>query len=65
MEDKDYSVEEITPIALEKAIRAFQECLSDEGYETGYWDVRFTAWTLNVTNHERVKRYEIEDEVKE
>ena len=65
MKKKDYSTKEITPVALEKALYAFQECLSDEGYDAGYWDVRFTAWTLNVTNHERVKRYEIEDEVKE
>jgi len=65
MKDKDCSEEEITPIALEKAYVAFQECLSDEGYDAGYWDVRFTAWTLNVANYERMKRYEIEDEVKE
>ena len=65
MEDRDYSIEEITLIALEKAHTAFQKCLSDEGYETGYWDVRFTAWTLSVANYERMKRYEIEDEVKE
>ena len=65
MTNKDYSVEEITPVALEKALYAFQECLSDEGYDAGYWDVRFTAWTLSVANYERMKRYEIEDEVKE
>ena len=65
MKDKDYSEEEITPIALEKAHAAFQKCLSDEGYDAGYWDVRFTAWTLSVANYERMKRYEIEDEVKE
>jgi len=65
MKKKDYSIEEITPIALEKAYAAFQKCLSDEGYDAGYWDVRFTAWTLSVANYKRMRKYEIEDEVKE
>jgi hypothetical protein len=50
--------------ALEKAREAFDKHIEDYGYDSGYFDIRFTAWILTM-NFDRWKRIELEDEVKD
>ena len=53
---------EITAKALEKAKEAFQECLSELGYDPGYWNIKFIAWLL-TNDFKRYKKIEIEEEI--
>jgi len=55
----------ITMEALEKAKEAFNKRLEYEGYDPAYWDIRFTAWEVGDNFTTRLRRYEIEDEVKD
>ncbi len=56
---------EITMKALNKARGAFYDYLEKDGFDPGYWDIRFTAWLCNADSGERLTRFEIEHEVKE
>lgn len=56
---------ELTIGALGAAKDAFYKYLSDLGYQTAFWDIRFTAWKKDSTLSERLSRYEIEDECRE
>ena len=47
MEDHE-KINEITAKALNAAQKAFFACLSDDGQETQFWDVDFTAYILDV-----------------
>lgn len=55
---------EITIKALNNAKEAFNKTIGDEGYDSAYWDIRFTAWEVDSNFTTRLRRYEIEDEVK-
>lgn len=58
-------VAEITMKALNKARGAFNDYLEKDGFEPALWDIRFTAWEVDYNFTTRLRRYEIEDEVKE
>ena len=51
-------------LALRQAKQAFQKFLSANCYDPAYWDLRFTAWEVSSDFTTRLRRYEIEDEVK-
>jgi len=62
-EDKDFEV--VVGEALLMAQKAFQKHLEDYYFDPAYCDIRFTAWVKSDDFAERLKRFEIEDEVKE
>jgi hypothetical protein len=61
--EDDLSV--LTFHALTAARNAFEEYLEKDGNEPAYWDIRFTAWTVDEGFSHRIERIEIEREVKE
>lgn len=52
-----------TATALEKAQEAFDKYLSKLGYDSAYWDIRFTAWLKTSDDFKRYKKIEIESEI--
>ena len=54
-----------TCTALLKARDAFHQHLNGCGYDPAYWDIKFTCWQLTSNDFQRLRRFEIEDEVKE
>ena len=59
--DLDFVVHE----ALEAAKKTFQDTISSYDYDPAYCDIRFIAWIKDVNLENRLKRIEIEEEVKE
>jgi len=60
---KEISIEELTMQALIQARGAFEDCISNEGYDSAYWDLKLTSWLLG-TNFERLQKIELEGEIK-
>jgi hypothetical protein len=46
--------------ALEIAREAFEKYLTDQGYDSGYWTIRFTAWTLTTNEFTPMVKFEID-----
>jgi len=65
MSEEERSLEEETMTALVKARDAFQAYLESLGNDPAYWDYRFTAWEVDSSFTTRLKRIELESEVKE
>lgn len=62
---KEKSLDEIVFIALTEAKKMFQSTISKFGYEAALVDIRFTAWINDINFEHRLRKIEIEDEVKE
>jgi hypothetical protein len=62
--DEEQTIDLLTAGALESAKEAFGRYMSDRGYDSAFWDIRFTAWRKDSTLSQRLQRYEIEDECK-
>ncbi len=66
LDDNDeFFDDELTMKALCAAKKAFFKTISDEGYDSAFWDIRFTAWMVDSEFTTRLKRIEIEEEVKD
>jgi len=63
MDEPDF--DEVVLESLLKAHKAFEENITDYGYDPAYADVRFTAWVLDANLTSRLRRFEIEGEVKD
>ena len=63
--DEEKDLDTVVHEALEVAREAFQKHISDYCYDPAYTDIRFTAWIKDVSFENRLKRIEIEEEVKE
>lgn len=61
---EDGTLDEIVSKALDCAKQSFQAVLNDYGYDPAYCDILFTAWIKDVNFEHRLRRLEIEDEVK-
>ena len=63
--DEEPSTDQITLEALIKARGAFDKYLEDYGYDPAFWDTRFTAWQVDSSLSQRLRKFEIEGEVKD
>lgn len=50
--------------ALGSAKKVFQQTVSDNDYDPAFVDIRFTAWIKDISFEHRLRKIEIEDEVK-
>lgn len=63
--DDDPDFDDIVYLALRDAKRAFNDTLSKHLYDSAFCDIRFTVWVKDATFEHRLRRMEIEDELKE
>ena len=64
MNDEEKEHDEAVYEALEKAREIFQKTISQYGYDPAFTDIQFTAWIKDVSLENRLRRIEIEEEVK-
>jgi len=57
--------DEIVFKALDLAKQCFQDTISKYGYDPAFVDIQFTAWIKDISFEHRLRKIEIEDEVKE
>ena len=50
--------------ALAHAKKEFYDFLSNEGYEGAFFDIKFIIWITNQDFTQRLRKLEIEDEIK-
>lgn len=61
---KEKSDELLMAEALDVARKAFQGHLEAQGYDPAYFDYKFTAWILDHSFEQRLRRVELEGECK-
>ena len=57
--------DDIVYIALKNARKAFNDTLSKYGFDSAYCDIRFTAFITDVNFEQRLRKIEIEGELKD
>jgi len=62
-DDKDF--DDVVYEALRNAKAKFREALEDHYYDTAYCDINFTAFIVDSSFTTRLRKIEIEDEIKE
>lgn len=63
-EEKEETFDGAILEGLLKARDAFEKYLEDCGYDSAYADIRFTAWVVDSGFTTRLRRMEIEGELK-
>lgn len=61
-DEKDF--DDVVYEALRDAKKKFQEVLESHNYDPAYCDIKFVAWVVDTSFTARLRKIEIEDEVK-